>query len=393
MGKLISSPKPSNLHLAHPTADECKQIWTNTFPSWGDSLEFADYLKESSYLTTVPLAKNGGQTNWILVDKNLEPDQRDILCSCESFKKRALISDAEGKVKEGIIHGIASVFCPPENRGRGYAACHMKELGVRLRDWQSDDAPVIGSVLYSDIGKTFYAKLGWVPTPTNTHIEFTPKKISCNSSRAHEVQEHDLSELCERDEEMIRATMTTPSSEARKRIVIIPDIDHMLWHIRKEEFATQYLFGKTLRAKGAIAGAPGRQVWAVWTHRYYGRPDAPSPNNVLYILRLVVEGDLSTNKPVTSESSYSDRSLPKDQMSSLQDVLQAARNEAAEWQLDCVKLWEPSPWVRKAIADSMVDHVVVEREHNSIASAMWYGDGDSTHEPPVWINNEHYAWV
>ncbi|KAI0452810.1 hypothetical protein F5B21DRAFT_515781 [Xylaria acuta] len=373
----MTSPKSPNLHLVHPTADECKRIWASTFASWGDSLELADYLQESLYLTSIPLAKDGGLINCIIVDKDLAPDQRDILCSCESFRKRALISDAKGKIMEAIIHGIASVFCPPESRGRDYAAWHTKELGTRLRNWQSDRAPVISSVLYSDIGKTFYARFGWTPNPTNTHIELAPER--CPGTTAVRLM---------KDETMIRTAMETPAPEVQNRVVILPDIDHMLWHIRKEEFATRHSFGKTPRAKGAIAGASGKQAWAIWTHCYYGRPDAPSPNNILYILRLVVGGDDSANKPATSESANVDHSLPKDRTSSLQAVLHAARNQAAEWQLDRVQLWEPSPWVRKAIAGSTVDHVVVEQEEDSIASAMWYGDAGDANAPPVWINNE-----
>jgi hypothetical protein len=394
MERPIPSSNSPNLHLVHPTAGESERISINTFGSWGDSFKIADYLKESLYLTTIPLASDSGQTNWILVDKNLAPDQREILCSCESFKKRALTSDAKGRVEEAIIHGIASVFCFPEHRGLGYVARHMRELGMRLRDWQSEQAPVIGSVLYSDIGKLFYAKLGWIPNDTNMHIEFSPEKMpNRNNSLAQDVFECNLAALCERDEAMVRTAMKTAAPGVQKRVVVLPDIDHMLWHIRKEEFATKNLFGKTPRAKGAIAGPPGRQVWAIWTHRYYGRPDAASPSNVLYILRLVVEGDDSRKGPPTSESSGPDRTLPADQTSSLRAVLQAAKNEAAEWQLNCVKLWEPSPCVRKAIGSGMIDHTIVEREEDSIASGMWYNDADDANTLPVWINNEYYAWV
>lgn len=46
-------------------------------------------------------------------------------------------------------------------------------------------------------------------------------------------------------------------------MVILPDLDYMLWHIRKEEFATNYIFGEKAEAKGTIAGVPGKQVWIV----------------------------------------------------------------------------------------------------------------------------------
>lgn len=42
------------------------------------------YLTESQFLTGVPLAKDGGMTTWILVDKTLPPEKRPILCSCQT---------------------------------------------------------------------------------------------------------------------------------------------------------------------------------------------------------------------------------------------------------------------------------------------------------------------
>lgn len=106
------------------------------------------YTVEALYLTTVPLAKDGGMTMWILVDKNQLLNQRQIFCSCESFRKRSLTSYEMGNVEEGLVHGIASVFCPPQYRGRGYGSRHMKELAKALHGWQSDYDKSIGSVLY-----------------------------------------------------------------------------------------------------------------------------------------------------------------------------------------------------------------------------------------------------
>ena len=61
---------------------------------------------------------------------------------------------------------------------------------------------------------------------------------------------------------MVPEAMTAPST-ARKRVSILPELDHMLWNIRKEDFAVNYIFGKTAEAKGAIAGSSGKQVWAI----------------------------------------------------------------------------------------------------------------------------------
>jgi hypothetical protein len=327
-------------------------------------------------------------TKWILVDGDLKPDQRPILCSCESFYKRSLKSDEYGTVKDVVIHGIASVFCPQPLRGRGYAARLMRELGRTLQAWQADGVEVVGSVLYSDIGKDYYTRLGWIPNQSNMHYNIPPV-VKPQSPLVRLIEEAELAYLCQVDMKNIRMALATPAPGVLARVTILPDLNHMLWHLRKEDFATKHLYNKTPSAKGAIAGPPGKQVWAIWTRRYYQRPDAASEKNVLYILRLVVEGDDSANRALETAP---EGSLPKEQATYLEAVLQAARNEAAEWELDHVKLWEPPLWVRKAIANGSIDYKVVERVKDSIASAMWYDEGSAPSAVPTWINNEHFAW-
>ncbi|KAK8076435.1 hypothetical protein PG994_003707 [Apiospora phragmitis] len=402
MGSTIELPADSpDLHLSHqPTPEECTQIWSATAASWKDSLTLPEYLAESQYLTTVPLARDGGMNRWVLVNQKLSPGQRQFFCSCESFQKRALASDERGNVKESIVQGIASVFCPPEYRGRGYGTRLMKELAnVLQRGWPPEDGQKsIGSVLYSDIGKRYYTRLGWLPNRRNGHFVFPPVKMEKKSALlAHLIPESEVEELCLRDEVMVRKAMATPSpSTTQKRVVILPDLDHMLWHIRKEDFATDHIFGKKAEAKGAIAGSPGKQVWALWVRRYYNHPHHPCEEeggNVLYILRLVVEGDSTANKPREAQSPLTSTDAYAGQAAALQAVLQVAQAEAVAWRLDHVHLWEPSPLVRSLLGQSDLDATWVERHENNIASALWFMDGGNTvEEDPVWINNEYYAW-
>lgn len=394
MGSLaLPDSQSSDLCLSHPTALECNTIWNNSSASWKDSLTVPLYLKESLFLTTVPLANDGGMTTWVLVDKNLPPDQRTILCSCESFRKRSFTSTSNGKVCEAIVHGIASVFCPPELRARGYAARMMRELAKVLHGWQAEHARCVGSILYSDIGKTYYSKLGWHPNLTNFHVVFQPSRKSDQSlAEAHAVATDSLAELCIRDEAMIRQAMAAPAEGINLRMTIVPDLDHMLWHIRKEEFACDLLFGKVPRAIGAIAGPPGSQVWVIWTHRYYEHPDAKSPDNTLYILRLVIENH-SIERNFSSDADEKVLSAKHDEQTGyLKAVIQAAQAEAAEWRLDQVKLWDPIPAVQEMIAESGIDHSVVQREEDSIASGLWYDENGEASVAPLWINNEHFAW-
>ncbi|KAI1375399.1 hypothetical protein F4677DRAFT_136885 [Hypoxylon crocopeplum] len=393
MGSITNLPASDSLDLAldHPTPNECIKIWSNTATSWKDSLTLPVYLTESQFLTTVPLAANEGMTMWILVDKNHAPDERQIFSSCESFRKHSLVSDAEGNVGDCIIHGIASVFCPSEYRRRGYAARHMIEVAKALRNWQSEYGKCVGSVLYSDIGKIYYAKLGWTPNIRNCHLVFSPIKSEW-PPEARQIHEKDIESYCRRDEATIRAAIAKPDFTVKKRVTILPDLDHMLWHIRKEDFATRHIFGKIPDAKGAIASFQGKDVWAIWTHRYYHHPDSGAGENVLYILRLVLEGDETANSPVFGNPFELPENGIAEQVSALQAVLRAAQAEAMEWRLDHVKLWDPTPLVHSLIAKAGFDYLEVERESESIASGLWYSDSGEVDEFPAWLNNEHYAW-
>lgn len=58
-----------------------------------------------------------------------------------------------------------------------------------------------------------------------------------------------------------------------------------------------------------------------------------------------------------------------------------------------VKLWDPTPLVSGMLEDSGLVYTVTEREEHSIASLLWYDqEGGIGKEPPLWVNNEYYAW-
>ena len=382
----------TDLVLRHPTANECVTIWNNTSNAWIDSLTLPLYLKESLFLTTVPLAKDGGMTMWVLVHKDMPPDKRQILCSCESFWKHSLTSDTSGKVSDNVVHGIASVFCPISHRHRGYASRMMRELVKELYTWQTDTMPCVGTTLYSDIGKDYHTTLGWLPNITNSHIEIQPKASPWPLS-TKAIVESDLKDLCKRDNAIIRSQMAIPTSEIDTRFTIIPDMNHLGWHFGKEDFATEYLFGKSPSAKGVITGSPGRQMWATWVHRYYDRHDAELTNNVLYILRFVMEADETATRLSSDATKRPSKDVYKEQLQQLKSILEAAQAEAAEWRLDVVKLWDPTPLVLDLLAHSGLEYTVTERQEDSIASLMWYDHkGGIDKISPLWVNNEHYAW-
>lgn len=387
----LPSAKSPELHLTHPTARECLAIWKLTSTEWKDALSLSQYLEESAYLTTIPLARDGGMTLWVLVDKTLPPDQRPILCSCETFRKRSMVSDAKGILTETITHGVASLFCNPAYRRRGYGSRMMNELATVLRSWQVEHKKCVGIVLYSDIGKKFYANVGWHPSPTNIHIELAPL-IASKPLRAKELLSSDLAQLCKEDETIMRKRMTN-KSDGKIQMMIMPDHDHMLWHHKKEEFVCENLFGKQPRVKGVVTGQPGSRIWVIWTHRFYSDPRSASSGNTLYILRLVIE-----NQAVASMLPSHGREVDFDighrdaQAEQMKMILESAQIEAAEWSLHDVKLWHPTPLIEALIECAGIQYCKVEREEEGIGCLLWYGEGNGRSDTMEWIGNEKYAW-
>ncbi|KAH7052388.1 hypothetical protein B0J12DRAFT_710479 [Macrophomina phaseolina] len=281
-----------DLHLSHLTPDECVKIWTIT----------------------------------------------------SDFRKHCLTSETKANVQDSIVHGIASVFCPPEYRGRGYAVRRMKEMAKALRDWQSECGRTVGSILYSDIRMSFYSKLGWLPNDTNSHMVFGLLGSS-NPCSANEVPLKYVEGSVEGTRRIIRKAMNIPAA-AMMRIIILPGLDHMIWQIIKEAIIP--------RAEGSIAGSPGCQTKI--------RPCLQP------MMRHYVE-----------------------QTECWTAVVQAAQKEATESKLGSVRLWGPEPLAVEMTRRSSIRYSMMERKNDSIASNLWYDEGGWPSPAPMWLNNEHYA--
>ncbi|KAF7869967.1 hypothetical protein EAF04_004751 [Stromatinia cepivora] len=375
-----------DLHLAHPTPEEKLATWNLNYEEWGKSLSKSDYLHREQYLASVPLTSDDGMTYWCLVDKNAPPNSREIYASCESLRKRAFISK-KGKVEEVIIHSIGSVFCPPKNRGHRYASRMMTDLGSILRTWQLDPnipgrSQIPASILFSDIGKKFYANHGWLPFPSS-HIALPPipkDTKALQSSLASPLKSEDIPALCTLDVQYIRRVLER-ASDNKTHIALLPDHATIQWHHLRENVMSTPIFGHAPEIKGAIAGSnPGSRVWAYWTRGYYNPIDSPNSSNCLHILRLVIEDEVDNDENAQK----------------LESVLRFAQMEAQEWKMKDVQFWNPTRLVEQLLDRSDLGgegtHQRVEREEESVASLMWYGEGGGTVNELEWWGNEKYGW-
>ena len=157
MAAQVSLPSSTSLSLAlvQPLAAEKLATWHLNGQVWRGPLSLETYKRKEEFLSNQEFTRNGGMTFWILVDASVSPSSaRRVLSSCETLKKRALVVRRDGKVDEVVSHGIMSVFCDPELRGRGYAGRMMEEFGKVLHTWQQEDNRKADfTVLFSDIGK------------------------------------------------------------------------------------------------------------------------------------------------------------------------------------------------------------------------------------------------
>jgi hypothetical protein len=127
------------------------------FAGFGAKSTLEQYLAREARLNKLPFGAGGNR--WALVDQRTG----EWTSTCETYHRPCLYTAEIDEdilkvvVRQGTAAVVASVFTPEEMRGRGYAGEMMKQLNRRLREFDG----VVLSTLYSDIGPTFYTKLGW----------------------------------------------------------------------------------------------------------------------------------------------------------------------------------------------------------------------------------------
>lgn len=376
----------SDIHLVVATKEELLAQQHVNSEEWRGALSLEAYVRREDHLYDQELTKDGGMTPWMLV---YQPDRtcpRQVLCGCESINKRALIVKG-GKVEDVTCHGICSVFCPPDNRGHGYAGRMMTEIAQRVRDWQADNGKShLFSVLFSDIGKDFYATRGWQPFPS-AHVSLPASRKAIPENVRH-LHGEDLAKLCALDEKLIRQQLSKTNSTDRSAVVIVPDYRTIAWHHARDNFVAKELYGKSPSVKGALVGdKAGSRVWMYFT-RVWTSSKEESPNT-LHILRLVVE-DKTLSDFLPASPAATDKLKGTEVVRAIAACFQVAQSEAANWDMKEVIIWNPTSATLAAAQSLDPSAAVVQREHESIASLQWYGSG--SHEEVDWVCNEKYAW-
>lgn len=377
----LPSGSSSSLALVHPTREELLNQFKLNGAEWRAALSPEAYLRREDYLANQDLTRDGGISYWILIDRDchnaLDPQSsaRLPLASCETFRKRALVWK-DGKVQETITHGIGSVFCASHLRKRGYAQRLMTELGKALRTYQAEEKECLFSVLYSDIGKSFYAGFGWEPYDS-AHLSIpATSKAFPGLPTVRPLYDADLDELCNLDEEHITKQLEARPKDSKIAVVLTPDVQTIRWHHARENFVGNELHGRTPEIKGAIVGTEkGKRVWCYWTRMWFNPDPSESKENTFYILRMVAEDE------------------EQDNTDAIAALLALGQQEAEKWKMEKVEVWNPSAATTAAARKLYNDVEIVERDTESIASLRWHGELERPVTEVVdWVHIEKYVW-
>jgi predicted GNAT family N-acyltransferase len=404
---VANSPAASSSIILRPATDaERRQHSLVSAPSWKGPLSTAEaFVRREELLHNTQLCRDGGITGWVLVDR---ANGGRVLMGGETIKKRGLVARAaetttkearDVLVEEVLVHSVGAVFCPEENRGRGYARRFMEELALRLAWWQAEDGEKVVSVLYSEIGGDFYARHGWNPHPSRHirvdmaggHILRHDDGISWPKG-TYPVLPQDVAALAERDETLMRRRLTREvlaGDGNTDAFALVPDEKTFDWFRAREIFVSGELaaaHGKKVTAPGVtgavVRDADGRpRAWCLWTCMWLEPGLTTRGRNTLYILRLVMDdGDDEENKD------------EGDRVDAVAALLEAAKTYAGRWGMGGVEFWNPDQTTTEAATRVSGDKVeVVERTVESIACLNMYDDGEMG-TGVRWVANEKFGW-
>lgn len=210
------------------------------------------------------------------------------------------------------------------------------------------------------------------------NVNLLPDNLPASKSLLAE----DLHVLCNIDEAQLRAKMKRTSSQTSGvQVAFIPDVQTLQWHHAREEFISAELLNRNPAIKGAIVEGQEERIWCVWT-RSFGNTES---ENVLHVLRLVIESKMKYNDSIASHEGSCDSHIL-----STASVLSAAKREAANWNLQNVEIWNPTPITVLAARKLDPSSVIIDRDMASIPSLRWYGQNPST--VVKWALNEKYGW-
>jgi hypothetical protein len=231
------------------------------------------------------------------------------------------------------------------------------------------------SFLYSDVGPTFYGRLGWTPKRSEEIVIPTAHIIPMQDSGSaavggdrsgerksmtvEKVTDTNLSELIAADAEQVRTLLKAQietASPSKVFIVVIPEPTCVLWLHARARFAARHIL-KLEQYQITEWGAKQGKSFVLWFHDLF--------KDQLFIIRWYLD--------------------PSDGDETARALIEAAQTEARNWRLSKVVIWNPD----QSLADLL--RLEIKYRDSAIPSL---GLVNSTLETDnvEWVHNEKYSW-
>lgn len=310
--------------------------------------------------------------------------------SLSRFRRPAIVAKATEKgpqVQDVIGYGIASVFTPETKRGKGYAKHMMRLLHWIISppstvqfpsSWGAPPTSPIGnasfSVLYSDVGPTFYSHCGPDNTPGTGWIVRGNRQTRWDLHADHPVplssvhgeilSEEQVNQLWEDDAKIIKVEAgkhVISGSKGKIAFAFLPTNGVGWFSIRRNmKIGADHLptlpttkWGIQLVPKGELPAKDAKIPFANWTFELRGKL------RVMLVTRLRV----------------SQAAFP--------DLLRKVFDVAKEEDIGLLEIWN-LPEELESLAQSLGGVTATRDDH--LPSFKWYGP--ESHDDVDWLFNE-----
>ncbi|KAG6574342.1 uncharacterized protein IUM83_07282 [Phytophthora cinnamomi] len=356
---------------------QCK---TDDHEHWGAPLLDVQQWQQKDEAQRATVFSEAGALFWALVDKSEEKSGlsdaglvagRDLLyCHCKTLRFPCVYRRSSGEVENGYSYQVSSVYTLPEFRKRGLAGFFLTEVAKQLEQLPK----ALVSVLYSDVGPTYYDKLGWKCHPSKMatlevdHPRNAKTIDSGNDSAEFEtlLVDDELGKFLEADNARLVEELSGEKFQGREAFLILPTRGSIEW---------QFVNGVHYARVAGFDELPARcgvkindDAFVIWWHNL--------KESTLYLDRARFP-DSGDNAAETTRV-----------------LLDVAMQEARKFKLTKVVIWDPPSGLVRDEVRHLVEIEVAERQL-SLSSAMVFHGGNVSSQAylPRWFSNEKYAWV
>lgn len=349
--------------LARATRLQVQESWRLNFQEWADDLSLDQYLaREQTQVDTYPDA-SFSQTNWVLL---ADSTSDDILSACETLVRPCVVSRVDttggGRQRSVVVgngYGIASVYCRPEYRRRGYAGLMLTLLAQHLENEEG----VLGGGLWSDIGPDYYARFGWATHPSRSVSIKIHAPTNHDSSRGDRVSggwitRDQVAGICEADVEDITKEVAQVTPSDATIWSFLPTSEVMRWHHARMDYMYSLQSSSPIDTVGYRIDDSG---FALWTLQF------SKTDSILYILRIRYNS-----------------------IQHLKVLLDAAVETAVKYSMKKIVIWDKS--LREIKQALPTDLDVAEEEMRKGSISALHVNGTSSGQSIEWHNNQKFCW-